>query len=223
METIKIVRFDILDIPNNYYSVTLEKDYFPTDKSKLVYFDIQDTNFLNVLGEGKGTVLKFSLPVGSAFVPEKTDYSIVINKMSEKVYPVQVNATTTLEVPMTEEQQKNITQYCVKDAPVRISMGQATPYMVPSFGFGGSNVSDYMSLCYQENFKENYYNEVEEMSNQVPSSFIDLASMDSDCYGNDTCIKEGYCAGCKTSVDPILLVVLIYFIALLYILFRYHK
>jgi hypothetical protein len=220
METIKIVRFNILDIPNNYYSVTLEKEYFPTDKSKLVYFDIGDTNHLNILGEGKGDLLKFSLPEGTSFVPEKNDYSVIINKMSEKLVPIQVNATTTLEVPISEEQQKSIMDYCVKDAPVRVSMGQSTPYMVPSFGFGNDS-SSYLSLCYKENFKEDYYNEVETMSNQVASSFIDLASMDSNCYGDNTCVKEEYCAGCKTTIEPTLFVVVLYFATLLYILFRY--
>jgi hypothetical protein len=216
MDTVKIKSFDILNIPHNYYKVTLEKDVFG-ETPVLVYFDILDTNFVNILGEGKGATLVFSLVPGQTFLPEKNDYSILIHKRSAIVNKV-INATTTLEVPLSPEQQKNITDYCFKNAPVKISMGQVTPFMVPQFGH--SNESPYLSLCYKEDMTpttENFH------SNAIAGTFVDLASMQSDCYNNDTCIKETYCAGCKTTVDPSMLIVVVYFATLLYILFRYSK
>lgn len=214
METVQIKSFDILNIPHNYYKVTLAKDVFG-ETPILVYFDILDTNHVNVLGEGKGNSLTFTLVPGQTFFPEKVDYSILIHKRSAIVKKI-VNATTTLEVPLSPEQQKNITDYCFKDAPVKISMGQVTPFMVPQFGH--SNASPYLSLCYKEDMTpttENYH------ANAVAGTFVDLASMQSDCYGEDTCTKETYCAGCKTTIDPSLLIVVLYFAVLLYILFRY--
>lgn len=216
METVQIKSFDILNIPHDYYKVTLVKDVFG-ETPVLVYFDILDTNHVNILGEGKGASLTFTLRPGETFLPEKADYSILIHKRSAIVKKV-VNATTTLEVPLSPEQQKNITDYCFKNAPVKISMGQATPFMVPQFGFDPSNESPYLSLCYKEDMemqKENYH------ANAVAGTFVDLASMQSDCYGEDTCTKETYCAGCKTTIDPSLLIVVLYFATLLYILFRY--
>jgi hypothetical protein len=224
METVKIKSFDILNIPHNYYKVTLEKDMFETPKT--VYFDLLDNHndihhplLVNIVGHGNGDTLTFSLTSPQTFIPVKLDYAIKIDKTTPYVSQY-VNATTTLEVPLSPEQQKNITDYCFKNPPVKISMGQVTPFMVPQFGH--SNESPYLSLCYKEDMTptpttENFH------SNAVAGTFVDLASMQSDCYNNDTCIKETYCAGCKTTVDPSLLIVVVYFATLLYILFRYSK
>ena len=237
-QVVKILRFNAINIPINDYSVVLDKNFGET--RQLINFDILNTNFKNITGDVKDDVLHFSLPDGESFLPTNNDYSVKINgKVGQ--FQVTLNGTTTLEVPVTKNQEKSIYDYCVKDAPLKIQMGQATPFLMPQFGFEGTGSSQYLSMCFRENYnKENF------VPNTVASTFTDLASMQSNCYNheceNSECIDpspqpannevkennneivETFCAGCKTTIDPVLIIVAIFFGALLvYLLSQLSK
>lgn len=235
METIKILSFKKIDITQNEYEVVLAK---PLD-SQVINFDLLNSPFKGLVGYVNKDVLLFNLPQGKSFVPEHTDHSIQINKSTP--YKIQMmGGLTTMEIPLSPEQEKNVYNYCVQDAPVKISMGQATPFLLPKFGFSSDNDSSkYLALCYKEDFSQN----------MVPSTFLDLASMQSNCYDHSCTRKENYCPccrsercgcpvdcprcrcqtketfcpGCKTTINVNLLLVFIFFVVLLISVISYIR